>query len=314
MQYCPSCGRKLSLGNERFCPNCGQNITQEKEEANGIGIIDTKGDVIGVGVKGTGNIIGKDIDYTVQGNVIHLNISGGNLSNEFVDSLQKIINTPTQIDQKSLTKETEYDTDKLDETNNIQKQIRNILQEVENIEKKEGTAPIEEIRSENIQISRKELELKVHILKGNEYYYKKEYNKAIQCYDKAIEIKPNNAEAWNNKGNTLYRSGKHNEAIHCYDKAIEIKPNNADAWYNKGNTLYRSGKHNEAIHCYDKVLAIEPNYGKAWNNKGNAYDDLGKPNEAFLCYDKALEIEPNNELFNKNRNTVLEKLRKNKQI
>jgi tetratricopeptide (TPR) repeat protein len=418
VKYCHACGCKLPFGIEKFCPNCGQNLVQEKEEVNGIDITDTKGDVIGVGITGTGNIIGKEIDYTVKGNVIHLNISGGNISNEIIDSLQKIINMPTQIDQKSLTKDKEYDNDKLDETNDIQKQITSILQEVDNIEKKEGIKPIEVIKSENLQISMKELLLKVHILKGNGYYYKNEHNKAIQCYDKAIEIDPNYADAWYNKGVTLYRLGKHNdEAIQCYDKAIEIDPNYADAWYNKGVTLYRLGKHNdeaiqcydkaieidphyikawynkglalsisgkykEAIHCYDQVIAIDPNSSKAWNNKGNALDDLGKydeaihcydkaitiephkidawynkglalsisgkykeaihcydqviaidpkyagvwfhkgvtlyrlgkHNEAIQCYDKALEIEPNNELFNKNRNIVLEKQRKTLQI
>ena len=70
MKYCHSCGCKLSSDTEKFCPECGQNLTQEKTEANGIDITDTKGDVIGVGIKGTGHIIGKEIGYTVQGNVI----------------------------------------------------------------------------------------------------------------------------------------------------------------------------------------------------------------------------------------------------
>jgi hypothetical protein len=175
VKYCHTCGCKFSLGTEKFCPECGQNLTQK--EVNGIGITDTKGDVIGTGINGTGNIIGKEIGYTVQGNVMNLNVSGDNISNEIIASLQKIINTPTQIDQKSLTTDITYDNDikdKLDETDNTQKQITSLLQEVSNIEKREGTQRIEEIRSENIQISTKELLLKEHILKGDEYYYKKD--------------------------------------------------------------------------------------------------------------------------------------------
>ena len=41
------------------------NAQRKNEEAiNGIDITDTQGDVIGAGIKGTGHIIGKDIDYT----------------------------------------------------------------------------------------------------------------------------------------------------------------------------------------------------------------------------------------------------------
>jgi len=30
-----------------------------------------------------------------------------------------------------------------------------------------------------------------------------------------------------------------------YDKAIEINPNNSEAWYNKGNSLRHLNKYNE---------------------------------------------------------------------
>jgi tetratricopeptide (TPR) repeat protein len=59
------------------------------------------------------------------------------------------------------------------------------------------------------------------------------YEEAIKCYDKAIEIEPNNAEAWNNKGIVLGRLSNYEEAIACYDKAIELNPTDGRAWYNR---------------------------------------------------------------------------------
>lgn len=44
-----------------------------------------------------------------------------------------------------------------------------------------------------MQISKNELSLKEIILKGNEHYYNKEYKEAMECYDKALEIDPNDA-------------------------------------------------------------------------------------------------------------------------
>lgn len=43
--------------------------------------------------------------------------------------------------------------------------------------------------------------------------------------------------AWNNKGLSLYALGRYNEALYCYDKALEVQPNYANAWYNKAKTL-----------------------------------------------------------------------------
>ena len=51
-------------------------------------------------------------------------------------------------------------------------------------------------------------------------------------------------------------------------KALEIDPNDADAWNNKGNALYNLGNYNEAIECYNQTLKIDPNYINAWYNKG----------------------------------------------
>jgi Flp pilus assembly protein TadD len=40
-----------------------------------------------------------------------------------------------------------------------------------------------------------------------------------------------------NKGDSRGRLNKYDEAITAYDKAIEINPNDSDAWYNKGVAL-----------------------------------------------------------------------------
>ena len=98
MKYCHNCGYKLTIGTEKFCPNCGQNLVQERPDiGKKVSITDTGRDVIGTDVSGTGHIIGKEIGYTVQGNVINLHISGG-LSNEVLQTLQKMITIPTQLD------------------------------------------------------------------------------------------------------------------------------------------------------------------------------------------------------------------------
>ena len=57
---------------------------------------------------------------------------------------------------------------------------------------------------------------------------------------------------WNNKGLALNSLGKYDEAIKCYDKAIEIDPDDADTWNNKGLALNSLGNDDEAKKCYDR--------------------------------------------------------------
>jgi tetratricopeptide (TPR) repeat protein len=92
------------------------------------------------------------------------------------------------------------------------------------------------------------------------------YQEAISAFDKAIELNPNDANAWYNKGYALGNLAKYEEAIIAFDKAIEIKPDDANAWNNKGYALFNLGKYEEAIECYDKALEIEPKNIVALNN------------------------------------------------
>jgi len=50
------------------------------------------------------------------------------------------------------------------------------------------------------------------------------------------------AEDWFNKGVALAAQDKYDEALQAYDRAIELNPQDAIAWHNKGLTLYRLGE------------------------------------------------------------------------
>jgi hypothetical protein len=89
---------------------------------------------------------------------------------------------------------------------------------------------------------------------------------AIEAYTKALAIKPDHAEAYNNMGNALKEQGKLEEAIDAYNKALAIKPDSAEAYYNMGNALKVQGKLEEAIKAFNKALDIKPDYADAIEN------------------------------------------------
>ncbi|HHT9133341.1 MAG TPA: tetratricopeptide repeat protein [Candidatus Avalokitesvara rifleensis] len=114
---------------------------------------------------------------------------------------------------------------------------------------------------------------------------------AIEYYDKALAIDPNNVLALTNKGVALSELGRHEEAISCYDKALMIDPNNVLALTNKGAALSRLGRYEEAIECYYKTLEIEPKDAWAWSAMGYALNSMSRYEEAINCYNKALEYD-----------------------
>ena len=53
-------------------------------------------------------------------------------------------------------------------------------------------------------------------------------------------------------------------------KAISIKPDYVDAYNNMGGALKDQGKLDDAIEAYTKAISIKPDYAEAYNNMGNA--------------------------------------------
>ena len=80
---------------------------------------------------------------------------------------------------------------------------------------------------------------------------------------------PNSLVLWNLLGASAAQIGKLDKAIVAFKKAISIKPDYADAYNNMGNALKGQGKLEEAIEAYNKVLSIKPDYADAYYNMGN---------------------------------------------
>jgi len=67
--------------------------------------------------------------------------------------------------------------------------------------------------------------------------------------------------------NDLAFQGNYEEAIKTYDKAIEINPQDSDAWYNKGLCLAHLGKYKESVESLDKAIEIDPHNSQALSLK-----------------------------------------------
>jgi len=61
----------------------------------------------------------------------------------------------------------------------------------------------------------------------------------------------------NEKANDLMKLNKHQEAIQYFDKAIDLFPNDSDAYSHKGNALWKLKQYDAANHCLEKAIELE---------------------------------------------------------
>lgn len=142
--------------------------------------------------------------------------------------------------------------------------------------------------------------------RGLIYDDKEQYDLAIQDFDKAIELKPDYAEAFHNRGLTYYDKGQYERAIQDYDKAIQLKPDFALPFNARGNAYVDKGQYDLAIQDYDKAIQLRPD-ALPFNGRGNAYAAKGQYDQAIQDYDKAIRLKPDFAAAINNRNIAIKR-------
>jgi len=72
----------------------------------------------------------------------------------------------------------------------------------------------------------------------------KRYDAALEAFDRATIVTIKNATIWNNKGVVLVSLGKPTDALECFNKALGIDPNYAEAKANKADAIGRQQSFN----------------------------------------------------------------------
>ena len=91
-------------------------------------------------------------------------------------------------------------------------------------------------------------------------------DEAIVRYRRALELKPDFAEAHNSLAVALKDQGKPDEPIAGDRRDLEPKRDDTEQHYNLGNALCQQGKTDEAVACYRRTLALKPDYAEAHSN------------------------------------------------
>jgi len=59
-------------------------------------------------------------------------------------------------------------------------------------------------------------------------------------------------------GQSFLKDGKFNDALDFFEKALLLNPDDPDLWNHKGITLRSMGRYEEAMECFNKSLKIDP--------------------------------------------------------
>ena len=126
------------------------------------------------------------------------------------------------------------------------------------------------------------------------YSESQKFKEALNAAERAIELNPRFAEAWNCKGYALCGLLHYEDAVKAYDVAIEFDVELVGALKNKGDALQKLECYTKAILIYDQALNLEPDNFWVWLSKVDALCAMGQYEEALKVCDTAITIDPEN--------------------
>jgi len=176
---------------------------------------------------------------------------------------------------------------------------------------------------------------------GNEAYKKRDFVKAHQHYDKAIELDPKNITFLTNKAAVYFEETKYEDCIKLCEHAVEVGRENhsdykliAKALARIGNAYLKQDRMKDALHYFDKSVSefrdpqvlkiqkdlerkvkeadrqayINPDLAMEEKNKGNEAYQKGDFPTALKHYSEALKRNPDDAKLYSNRAACYAKL------
>ena len=131
---------------------------------------------------------------------------------------------------------------------------------------------------------------------------------ALAEYAKAIRLKPDYAEAYNNRGAAKDALGRQDDALADYAEAIRLKPNDAGLYYNLGSVKAKLGRYDDALADYGEAIRLKPDHAGAFYNRGVAEAKLGRYDDALADYAEAIRLKPNDAAAYNNRGAAKDAL------
>ena len=147
--------------------------------------------------------------------------------------------------------------------------------------------------------------------KGVKSIEEENYEQAIHCFKKTIDIHPNHVPSYNNLGYIYNIMGMWDKAIETYKKALTINPNDVRIHHDLGVSLYKKEMFDEAIAEFKKAIALDSEFDLPYHTLGVIYLEKKMFEEAIAVLKKALETAPDNSVVHRNLGLAYKEVGKN---
>jgi len=139
-----------------------------------------------------------------------------------------------------------------------------------------------------------------------------QYEQALVGYSKVLELDSTFEDTYLQRGWANHNLGKYEAALDDFNNALKFDPQDDQYnYYGRGLTFYMLGKVDRSVADYNKVIQIDPNDAWAYNARGVAYDAQQSTQQSISDFTKAIELQPDFTLAYRNRGSVYQRVNYN---
>ncbi|MDF0583775.1 tetratricopeptide repeat protein [Bradyrhizobium yuanmingense] len=119
-------------------------------------------------------------------------------------------------------------------------------------------------------------------------------DEALRVFDKAVQLKPSDAELWQQMGDALIQARRNSDALLCFRRAFELDSGHADAAYKAGHLLHGAGQLAEALAYLNHSVSLLPDNAQLLHTRALVLNGLGRIEEATADCRRAVQLDPKN--------------------
>lgn len=128
--------------------------------------------------------------------------------------------------------------------------------------------------------------------RGNAFCRDRQYDRALEQYNEAIDWNPEVGEALCNRSCIYLERAEYELALADSDRAILLNPSFASAICNRGTALLGKGDLGQAASNYEQALHLKPDYAVPFANRAFIRLLEGRMDDAIKDCDRAIELDP----------------------
>ena len=129
--------------------------------------------------------------------------------------------------------------------------------------------------------------------RGKANFELKNYSAALEDFNKALQVNPQSLTAYINRGKIYFALRRIEQGMQDFNKAVSLDENNFLPYVQRAAAFYALGKFDAALSDLNTAIKLNPKNYEAYSYRAEVYGELKNYKAALADFNKAIELNPN---------------------